>query len=132
MNKRSKNIDRRTFIKSAAGAAAAGMVAFPHVVKGQSAGVSPNDKLNIGFVGVGGRGRSSLIAIGELGHNVIGLCDVDQRQVERARTSSCPCGQFSAVSKQERDLHINVVAPDRKRREVGKIIWSIDSVRRSY
>jgi predicted dehydrogenase len=85
MNKRSKNIDRRTFIKSAAGAAAAGMVAFPHIVKGQSAGVSPNDKLNIGFVGVGGRGRSSLIAIGELGHNVIGLCDVDQRRISDAR-----------------------------------------------
>ena len=85
MNKSSKDIDRRTFIKSAAGAAAAGMVAFPHIVKGQSAGVSPNDRLNIGFVGVGGRGRSSLIAIGELGHNIIGLCDVDQRRITDAR-----------------------------------------------
>jgi predicted dehydrogenase len=80
----SKDIDRRTFIKSAAGAA--GMMAFPHIVKGQSGGLSPNDKLNIGFVGVGGKGRSSLIPIGELGHNIIGLCDVDQRQVARART----------------------------------------------
>lgn len=61
------------------------MVAFPHIVQGQSAGLSPNDKLNIGFVGVGGKGRSSLIPIAELGHNIIGLCDVDKRRIAAAR-----------------------------------------------
>jgi predicted dehydrogenase len=85
MKENSRNIYRRTFIKSAAGAAAAGMVGFPFIVSGQSAGLAPTDRLNIGFVGVGGKGRTSIIPISELGHNIIGLCDVDQRQVARAR-----------------------------------------------
>ena len=85
MSEDSRNIDRRTFIKTTAGAASLGMMAFPHIVSGQFAGPAPSDKLNIGFVGVGGKGRTSLIAIGELGHNIIGLCDVDRRTVAAAR-----------------------------------------------
>ena len=40
---------------------------------------SPNSKLNLAHIGVGGRGGSSV----GLGENVVALCDVDSRQVER-------------------------------------------------
>ena len=60
MAKNSRFIDRRTFIKSASGATATAMMAFPHIVAGQSSGLSPNDKLNLAFVGVGGKGATSM------------------------------------------------------------------------
>ena len=41
---------------------------------------SPNDKLNIGFIGVGGGGQNMAEMTGE---NVAALCDVDERHLER-------------------------------------------------
>ena len=40
--------------------------------------VSSNEKLNIGFVGVGGRGETNLNGLS--GHNVVALCDVDEKR----------------------------------------------------
>src|SRR5688500_915261 len=43
---------------------------------------SPNDRLNIGFIGLGGRGNQNL---GEMeGENVAALCDVDERHLAKA------------------------------------------------
>ncbi len=64
---------RRSFLKSTALASAAG-VAFPHVLRSQGGG-SPNSKLNVACVGVGGRGGA---AVGALkGENLVAFCDVD-------------------------------------------------------
>ena len=51
------DVSRRTFLKSASLASAA--VAFPHVMRSQQ-GRSPNDKLNIACIGVGGRGAAAV------------------------------------------------------------------------
>jgi len=84
MAKNNRFIDRRTFIKSASGATATAMMGFPHIVAGQSGGLSPNDKLNLAFIGVGGKGATSIMPINDLGHNIIGLCDVDERSIAKS------------------------------------------------
>src|SRR5437868_14890919 len=43
---------------------------------------SANDKLNLGFIGVGGRGWNNLQALS--GENVVALCDVDSVRAAEA------------------------------------------------
>lgn len=46
--------------------------------KGRANENSPNEKLNVAVIGVGGRGRANLMAVA--GENVVALCDVDQQR----------------------------------------------------
>lgn len=78
----SPNITRRQFLKSA-GSASAGAVAFPHVMRSRH-GPSPNGKLNIALVGVGGRGYAAVM--GTKGENQVAFCDVDDARAARAHT----------------------------------------------
>jgi predicted dehydrogenase len=65
-------MNRRDFLKrSAAAAALAGLYALP--VRADSK--SPNEKLNLAFVGVGHKGRDNLDHL--TSENVVALCDVD-------------------------------------------------------
>lgn len=74
MKHENSGVSRRSFLKTASLASAAG-VAFPHVMRSQG-GTSPNSRLNIACVGVGGRGTA---AVGALkGENFVGFCDVDE------------------------------------------------------
>jgi predicted dehydrogenase len=52
---------------------------------------SPNEKLNLGFIGVGGRGWNNLQSL--YGENVVALCDVDSGRAAEAFT------RFSRVPK---------------------------------
>jgi predicted dehydrogenase len=63
---------RRTFIKSASIASA--VAAFPHVMRSQQ-GRSPNHRLNVACIGVGGRGAAAVEAL--VGENLVAFCDVD-------------------------------------------------------
>src|SRR6185436_12718745 len=63
---------RRAFLRQAATAAAVSI--GPSRVWSQS----PNEKLNIAFVGIGGRGMSNLGGLSN-GNNVVALCDLDDR-----------------------------------------------------
>jgi len=66
-------VSRREFIKSASVLTAA-TLAFPYVMRAQQ-GRSPNDKLNIACVGVGGRGANAVSGL--MGENLVAFCDVD-------------------------------------------------------
>ncbi|MCQ2150112.1 MAG: Gfo/Idh/MocA family oxidoreductase [Bacteroidales bacterium] len=72
----SKEMSRRTFLKTGAVATAA-LAAAPDTVFGKSSKkkVAPSDKINILGVGIGGRGSSDLNHLSS--QNIIGLCDVD-------------------------------------------------------
>jgi len=84
-------IDRRAFLKT--GAAAAGlMAAAPSYIAGQSA-ASPNSKINIAIVGVGGKGRGPTIE--SVSQNVVALCDVDMGHVNANRQEERMGAQFS-------------------------------------
>ncbi|HEY1110203.1 MAG TPA: Gfo/Idh/MocA family oxidoreductase, partial [Opitutaceae bacterium] len=73
------DLSRRTFLKSTSAAAAAA-VAFPHVMRSQ-AGVSPNSKLNLACIGVGGRGANAVAALKH--ENLVALCDVDEARAAK-------------------------------------------------
>jgi predicted dehydrogenase len=66
------SVSRRTFVKSASLASAT--LAFPHVMRSQQ-GESPNNKLNVACIGVGGRGGAAVAAMKK--ENIVALCDAD-------------------------------------------------------
>jgi predicted dehydrogenase len=71
--------DRRTFLKRSSWIGA-GLWVVAGGARG--AGPSPNERLDIGLIGVGGRGEANLKAVS--GENVVALCDVDDRTLGRA------------------------------------------------
>ena len=74
-----KTVNRREFLKSAAGAGGA-MAAFtivPAHVLGAAAGKAPSDKLNIAGIGVGGMGGGNIRNCSR--ENIVAFCDVDHR-----------------------------------------------------
>ena len=77
-----RGVSRRGFIGTAAATAAAFTVVPRHVLGGPGY-MAPSDKLNIGCVGVGGKGHSDSRDMQS--ENVIALCDVDE---ERAASGS--------------------------------------------
>jgi Predicted dehydrogenases and related proteins len=76
-------VSRRDFLKSATIASAA--LTFPHILKSQagaaSPAASPNNKLNIAVVGVGGRGWD--VVQGLKSENFVAFCDVDDARATR-------------------------------------------------
>lgn len=75
------SMNRRQFIYYSSLAASA--VGLPGIIRAQPRRVSPNEKLNIGVVGCGGKGHSDLQFCS--GENIIALCDVDENAAAAAR-----------------------------------------------
>ena len=69
---------RRTFVKSLAGA--------PVVISSATRGASATSKVNIGGIGVAGKGRGDISSTSK-GQNVVALCDVDETLLRRAGRS---------------------------------------------
>lgn len=89
-NKLSTPLSRREFLgKTAATAAtAAGLMVVPrHVIGAQKdkKKKAPSDTLNIGCVGVGGKGFSDVQSVSS--ENIVALCDVDATMMEKFLTS---------------------------------------------
>ena len=76
MNQR---INRRGFLRKTALTGAGFWIADHNIF---AKGRSPNEKLNIGIVGVAGRGGGNLGAV--TGENIVALCDVDERKLTAA------------------------------------------------
>jgi predicted dehydrogenase len=68
---------RRQFAKSVAGAAVGGLAA-PALLRGQNL----NDKLNIAIIAAGGRGGGNMGSVSS--ENIVALCDVNERNLDRA------------------------------------------------
>lgn len=73
-SKKGSRITRREFLGASA-TAAAGMMIVPRHVLGGPGFTAPSDKLNIGCVGVGGKGTSDIWSVST--ENIVALCDVD-------------------------------------------------------
>ncbi|HNW55217.1 MAG TPA: gfo/Idh/MocA family oxidoreductase, partial [Bacteroidales bacterium] len=71
---KTSGIDRRSFIRNTATAAAGFIILPSHVISGLGHRM-PSDKLNIAGVGVGGRGGGVIRAVSS--ENIVALCDVD-------------------------------------------------------
>ena len=86
---RRKGISRRRFLKRAAGAAV-GALGFPYLVSpsalGKAGGVAAGDRIVMGVIGVGGRGRDVMKSFLELSDaRVVAVCDVNEERHQLAR-----------------------------------------------
>jgi predicted dehydrogenase len=79
----SRRISRRRFLSQTAstGAAVAAVGYFSERSVAESK--SPNEKLDLGVIGVGGRGASNLGNVA--GENIVALSDVDSRQLDKQK-----------------------------------------------
>lgn len=71
---------RRGFLQTGAGALAAGTLGFPAITRSQS----PNSKLGVALIGVGGRGGSHVAAMLDLKEDLVALCDVNENHLGSA------------------------------------------------
>jgi predicted dehydrogenase len=76
-------LSRRRFLQTTALLTGAAVSGFPGLLRARGA----NDKLNVGFIGLGGQGRSRLKEILNCGVNVAALCDADENQLSAAKAS---------------------------------------------
>ncbi len=81
MHQRRSQFSRRRFLgRSVAAATAAWFV--PHFIPSGRAAGSANERLNLAFIGAGGRGRANLNGLAS--ENVVALCDVDEGKAASA------------------------------------------------
>ncbi len=74
----SRPLSRRSFLTATAAAAGAAALSFPRRVRA----ASPNERLNIGVIGVAGRGGENLRGVAS--QNIVALCDVDAERLAGA------------------------------------------------
>jgi predicted dehydrogenase len=78
-------VSRRSFIRTAGLASAAAFV-LPHVLKGQTPDTpTPNNRLNVACVGVGGRGEAAVDGLKK--ENFVAFCDVDDERAAKTFTT---------------------------------------------
>jgi predicted dehydrogenase len=86
-----KNVSRRQFLQTAAGAAV-GAISIPYIVSssalGKDGSVAPSNRITMGCIGVGWQGGSNLNSfIGEKDCQIIAVCDVDKNHLQDAVNS---------------------------------------------
>jgi predicted dehydrogenase len=89
-------VTRRQFIGGAALSTAAFMV-VPGSVLGLRGATSPNEKLNIAGIGIGGQGASDLSNM--TSENIVALCDVDQHYASKTFQKYGSAKQFTDYRK---------------------------------
>jgi len=91
-----KNVTRRTFITTASGALVAGS-AVPRVSGARLQPVGANDRIGVGLIGAGGRGRNHLETVAWLknaGENIslVAVCDVYRPRMQKAAEENAAKG----------------------------------------
>jgi len=71
-------LSRREFLRSSSATAGVALLGGPFIARGQS----PNGKLNIGMIGVSGKGGENIRGVS--GENIVALCDVDAGSLDKA------------------------------------------------
>ncbi|HZI33947.1 MAG TPA: Gfo/Idh/MocA family oxidoreductase, partial [Candidatus Binatia bacterium] len=74
-------LSRRRFLQLAALTTGATTLGFPGLLRARGV----NEKLNVGFIGLGGMGSNRLKEILDCDVNVVALCDVDENQLAAAK-----------------------------------------------
>lgn len=80
MNDQPASPSRRSFIRTTSLASAAA-AAFPAILSAQPGGQTPNNRLNVACVGVGGRGEAAVDGLKE--ENLVAFCDVDDARAAK-------------------------------------------------
>lgn len=109
----SASVPRRTFLGTAA-AVTAGLTIVPRNVLGGQGVTAPSDKLNIAAVGVGGMGKTNLLACET--ENIVALCDVDfglADPVFKKYPSAKQYKDFRVMLDEQKDIDAVIIAtPD--------------------
>ncbi|MBA7690920.1 Inositol 2-dehydrogenase/D-chiro-inositol 3-dehydrogenase [subsurface metagenome] len=84
-----RGINRRAFIKRAAGTAA-GVVSFPYIVSssalGRAGGTAASDRITLGFIGTGKQSKHLMRSfLNSRGTHVLAGCDVDKLKLKRGQ-----------------------------------------------
>jgi len=112
--KKQKEVSRRDFLLSTAGAAAAFTIVPRHVLGGPGY-TAPSEKLNIAGVGVGGMGKSNIQNLSSE-NNIVALCDVDDKyaaEVFDEYPKARKYRDFRKMLEKQKDIDAVVVAtPD--------------------
>jgi predicted dehydrogenase len=74
-----RSVSRRRFLQAAAASA---LAARPARLPARGA-AAPNERLNVAFIGAGGRGKANLGGLSK-NNNVVALCDLDERRAGEA------------------------------------------------
>ena len=74
----SNSINRRQFIYGAGAGVALFNILPGSLVRGAER-LAPNEKLNVAGIGIGSRGGADVDEVAGLGHNMVALCDVDEK-----------------------------------------------------
>ena len=92
MARQDKRVPRRTFLKTAGAAAAAGAaVGAPQLIPAKALAApgrkGANERINVGHIGMGGRARGLWRELGPLREDgetqSIAVCDVDEKRLEQ-------------------------------------------------
>ncbi|HCF96878.1 MAG TPA: hypothetical protein DEW46_17635 [Verrucomicrobia bacterium] len=110
---RGARVSRRSFLSSAATAAAAISIVPRHVLGGPGQ-TPPSEKLNIAGIGVGGKGYSDLTSVAS--ENIVALCDCDWNMIRNAARNFPEAKLYQDYRKmleEQKDLDAVIVAtPD--------------------
>jgi predicted dehydrogenase len=109
----SSTTHRRDFLQAAAAAGFGFWAAGGAAADTRRPG--PNDRLNVGIIGAGGRGGANLRAVGAT-ENIVALCDVDENRAAaayRAFPRAARHRDFRRMLERERNLDaVTVSTPD--------------------
>ena len=120
------SLTRRSFLGTAATAAAFTIV--PRHVIARSGGVPPNEKLNLGCVGVGGMQGGGDVG-GVSSENIYALCDVDENHLNKAAENRQAAKKYrdfrEMLDKEYKNLDgITVTIPDHMHATVS--LWAME------
>jgi len=125
----SSPLGRREFLRQASLAGALGL-ALPRAARsapadaGRRAKLSPNEKLNIGMIGVAAQGAYNLGNVAT--ENIVALCDIDSHRLDEAATKFPHAHRYSDYRKllERTDLDAVVVAtPDHS--HAIPVVWAL-------
>src|ERR1043166_2717607 len=77
-NQTASRISRRQFLYGASASAAVFNILPGSLLRGAER-LSANEKLNVAGIGIGSRGGADIGEVAGLGHNLVALCDVDEK-----------------------------------------------------
>ncbi|REJ70952.1 MAG: gfo/Idh/MocA family oxidoreductase [Planctomycetota bacterium] len=103
---------RRQFIQRASAVSVGAWIAAGTPVWSEAR--SANEKLDVGVIGAGGRGRSNLNAVGET-ENIVALCDVDSERLAQSAADYSTAATYSdyrAMLDEEKLDAVIVSTPD--------------------
>lgn len=74
-----QSIHRRHFLQQTGLGAGALLLGFPAIVRGQNL----NSRINVASIGVGGKGDSDVNETAKCGGNIVAICDIDARMLNK-------------------------------------------------